>query len=159
MWENSHSSELHMSICVSMWDDTKLIDYPKIFFIINIKKSEMRQTWQMFSRARNPSLFCNRFSPLFLLYPSRSENTPRRIFCKGHELCCCCCCCLSIINIKWIVIKRKADPENFYTHSVSEYKARGNLWAKKRIEIYEKSHTHHRALSHSRYSFASWLFT
>lgn len=63
----------------------------------------------------------------FFLFLTLAKNTAHDIilffslslslFCKGHIYCCCSClyniaCCLSIINIKWIVIKRKADPEN-----------------------------------------------
>jgi hypothetical protein len=55
------------------------------------------------------------------------------------SLCCCCCyCCLSIINIKWIVIKRKADPGTWKRAS-----ERGNE-RKKNRKIRTKSHTHHR---------------
>lgn len=100
----------HVNMCTHIDERNSKINRLSKNIFHKHQKIECGKTRQMFSRARNPSLFCNRFSPLYsFLYPylHRTEFSVKVM--------CCCCCCLSIINTKWIVIKRKADPENLYT--------------------------------------------
>lgn len=92
---------------------------------------------------------------LFLYFLTRIEHrTWFFFFYKGHINCCCCCCyCLLFVYYKYQMDcdQTKSRPREYYTltaaAAVNEYKERerewGGMWAKNRIQRYEKSHTHH----------------